>query len=120
MTPIRSRGLLVDFKYGYCCYSFEYGYDIFHDVNYIDFTTYALLFNLYVYSEHRRKGRARGILECMVKTIRDTGYEGEIIIEAMPDEDSISRDDLISFYRRMGLTVLSPDRNTADKEVVAS
>lgn len=81
-------------KYGYCYYSFE-----------ADNT--AIIFNLYVDSECRRKGHAKHLLSLIMKEIREAGYSGKIQIEAEPQEDSISLKDLIAFYEQMGLKVIN-------------
>lgn len=80
-------------KYGYCCYC-------------IKSDGYALIFNLYVYKEFRRLGHAKEIIQMCISAIRERGYEKEIRIEAEPREDSILLENLVDFYRKMGLTVL--------------
>jgi GNAT superfamily N-acetyltransferase len=65
----------------------------------------AMLFNLYVEKEHRRKGHAKEIINLVVGEIRKLGYTKEIQIVACPREESISREDLVSFYVKMGLSV---------------
>jgi ribosomal protein S18 acetylase RimI-like enzyme len=79
-------------EYGYCCYCFP-------DEN-------ALVFNLYVYKEFRRLGHAKELIKMCITAIRESGYAKEIRVEAAPMENSISVDDLVAFYKRMGLTVI--------------
>ncbi len=79
-------------EYGYCCYCFPDNKN-------------ALIFNLYIYKEFRRLGHAKEIIEKCITTIREKGYEKEISIEAAPTENSISVEDLVVFYKNMGLTV---------------
>lgn len=80
-------------KYGYCCYCMKPNCD-------------ALIFNLYIHKEFRRLGHAREIIKTCITAIRESGYEKEIKIEAEPRENSISVEDLVFFYRKMGLAVL--------------
>lgn len=79
-------------KYGYCFYSIE------NDT--------AIIFNLYVEPEYRRKGHAKHLIQLVIREIRVAGYDKEIQIEAQPREGSIDVGDLINFYKRMGLKVL--------------
>lgn len=80
-------------EYGYCCYC------ILPD-------GIALIFNLHVYKEFRKMGHAKEIIEMCIRKIRKNGYKKEITIQAEPQENSISVEDLVTFYRKMGLTVL--------------
>lgn len=79
-------------KYGYCYYSVE--------------DDSAFIYNLYVEPEYRRKGHAEHIIRMVIGEIRKTGYSGEIQIEVCPREDSIDVENLIIFYKRMGLKVI--------------
>jgi hypothetical protein len=45
-------------------------------------------------------------LNLVKNEIRDTGYEGIIYITAEPQENSISKEKLIKYYKSMGLNVL--------------
>jgi ribosomal protein S18 acetylase RimI-like enzyme len=78
-------------KYGYCYYSIE------------DDTAY--IYNLYVVPEYRRNGHAGHLLGLVITEIRSSGYSGEIQIEAQPREDSIDVENLVAFYKRMGLKI---------------
>ena len=66
----------------------------------------AMIYNLYIEKEHRRKGKAKEFIEKAINKIRATGYKGDIKIAAEPEDDSISKDDLIIFYKKMGLKVV--------------
>jgi GNAT superfamily N-acetyltransferase len=78
-------------KYGYCYYT------IYEDS--------AIIFNLYVEPEYRRKGYARKLINYIIKEIRKTGYDKEIQIEVDPREDSISVKSLTTFYEGMELKI---------------
>lgn len=80
-------------KYGYCYYYVE--------------PNAAMIYNLYVEPEYRRKGHAKKLVEMVIREIREVGYSGEIQVEANPREGSISVERLTDFYSRMGLTNLS-------------
>ena len=80
-------------KYGYCYYAVG------------DKT--ALIYNLYVEPNYRQKGHAENLIRLVIREIRGTGYYGEIQIEAHPKEDSISLENLVRFYERLGLKVIS-------------
>ncbi|MHC1722756.1 MAG: GNAT family N-acetyltransferase [Aminipila sp.] len=80
-------------QYGYCCYC-------------IKSDSYALIFNLYIHKEFRRLGHAKEIIKMCITAIRKRGYEKEITIEAEPRENSIPVEDLVVFYRKMGLLVI--------------
>lgn len=79
-------------KYGYCYY-------------FVDSNT-AMIFNLYVESEYRQKGHAEKLIRLVIREIREAGYNKEIQIEARPREDSINIENLVAFYKRMGLRVV--------------
>lgn len=81
-------------KYGYCYYS-------------IDSNNIAIIFNLYVEPNYRRKGHAKNLLQLAIGEIMKTGYSKEIQIEALPRENSIDIKDLIAFYKRMGLKTIN-------------
>lgn len=88
--------LLEDFihtKYGYCYYEVEEG-------------RVPIIYNLYVHPEYRRSGHAKKLLNYVIEQIRSLGYMGKIDIEALPREQSISRNDLANFYEGMGLHVV--------------
>lgn len=84
-----------EFTRSFCFYTFDNG------------GARAVIYNLYVYPEFRRRGSATKLLTRAIEEIRNTGYAGEIVIEAIPRENSISKEDLVAFYEKMSLTVLN-------------
>lgn len=88
----------IHMKFGYCYYTTEKS-----DA----WKTGAVIYNLYVHPEYRRQGKSRKLLQYAINEIRESGYMGEIGIEATPRDDSISIDKLISFYKSMNLIVLN-------------
>jgi len=82
-------------KYGSCVYSFEKDSD----------EDYFHIYNLYVLPEFRRMNKAKELIKKAIFEIRKTGYQGEILIVAKPEEGSISFEKLKNFYERMGLKV---------------
>ena len=83
----------------------SFGYCYYHlDKPVSDGGTY-LIYGLYVYAEYRKMGHSRRMLQFLIDEIRDTGYAGAIYIKAEPEENSISVDALVKYYRKMGLTV---------------
>lgn len=81
----------IQTKFGYCFYSLG---------------DYPLIYNLYVHPQYRRCGHSRMLLQCVISEIRKTGYDGEIYIQAKPQESSIKLTDLIKYYESMGLVML--------------
>ena len=79
-------------KYGYCFYS-------------IESNNTALIYNLYIEPEYRQKGNAKTLITMVIRAIRETGYNKEILIEARPREDSIDVKNLVAFYKKMGLKI---------------
>lgn len=91
-------------KYGYCYYEFDSRRQV------------CLIFNLHVEKEYRRKGHAEHILKLVINEIRNfEKYTGKLYIEADPEENSISKKDLIRFYERMGFIIV--DRKWIDKYI---
>ncbi len=80
-------------NFGYCDYEFE--------------KDYVHIYNLFVYSEFRRQGKAKEILHAAIDAIRKTGYRDTIEIVAIPKENSISLEKLVSFYKDMKLEVFT-------------
>ncbi len=76
----------------------------------------ALIYNLYVYPEHRLKGKAKILLQHVINEIRESGYRGEIDIEVIPREDIVSLEKLSLFYRKMRLNVLNRLWLSADRK----
>lgn len=66
----------------------------------------SMIYNLFVKKEYRRKGVAKHFLQEVIKEIRTTGYISDIKIIAEPEENSISKEDLVKFYEKMGLKVI--------------
>jgi GNAT superfamily N-acetyltransferase len=80
-------------RYGYCFYEIQ--------------ESIALIYNLYVHPEHRNQGKAGILLLHVINEIRHLGYNGELGIEAIPKENTISVEKLCSFYKKMGLKILA-------------
>lgn len=64
----------------------------------------AMIYNLYVEKEHRRKGNARRLLQQAIAEIKEV-YNGDIKIKAESHEN-IDKDILIKFYKELGLKVI--------------
>ena len=79
-------------KYGYCFYSIE--------------NNTAVIYNLYVDPNYRQKGHAKKLIRMVISEIRNSGYYKEIEIEALPREDSINVESLVTFYEKLGLRVI--------------
>ena len=79
-------------RYGWCYYDLTPG-------------RAPLIYGLHVEPECRRQGHARHLLGRVIDIIRDTGYEGQIEIEANPSEPNVTREQLVAFYRSMNLNV---------------
>ena len=82
-------------KFGYCFYVVD------------DDDHSALIYNLFVHPIYRKQGNAKNLLKLVINQIRESGYDKEIRIEAIPRENSISTKDLICFYERLGLQILT-------------
>ena len=80
-------------RYGYCYFEVEEG-------------KVPIIFNLYVHPEYRRTGKAKELLSYVICKIRSLGYTGDIDIESLPREQSISSESLSEFYRSLGLHVI--------------
>jgi GNAT superfamily N-acetyltransferase len=80
-------------KYGYCYYEVVPGKN-------------PIIYNLYVEPQYRRQGHSKRLLRIVINKFKQSGYTGEIEIEASPREGSISREKLVSFYVGMGLKVI--------------
>lgn len=89
MEKVEENENFVHNKYGYCFYAIK--------------DHAAMIYNLYVESNYRKKGHAERLIRLVISEIRGAGYYGKIQIEARPREDSISIDNLITFYERLGL-----------------
>jgi ribosomal protein S18 acetylase RimI-like enzyme len=84
--------------FGYCCFDFG-KYNIF-DID------KAIIYNLYVYPEYRKCGQAKKLLKETIDEIRKSNYNLDIFIEAKPRDNSISINNLINFYKSIGLRIL--------------
>ena len=80
----------INTQYGYCYY---------------DLKKY-LIYNLYIYKKYRHKGCAKRLIGYAINEIRQTGYIGDIGIQVKSRENSISKADLINFYKRMELKIM--------------
>jgi len=90
MIEDRQHEYFIHTQAGYCYYSIGNN---------------PIIFNLYVNPEYRRRGNAKKLLQYVINEIRQTGYQGNINIEAKPREDSISMKDIVLFYEKLGLSV---------------
>jgi len=87
----------ISTRYGYCYY-------------FINNTGDVLIHTLYVEPEFRRRGYATHLIQLILKEIEFVeDFHGEVQIKAQPQENSISKQDLISFYKRMGLKVINEE-----------
>lgn len=93
VSKVEENENFIHNKYGYCFYSIG------------DNT--SLIYNLYIEPNCRQKGHAGNLIRLVIREIRGNGYYGEIRIEARPREDSISVENLVTFYKRLGLRVIS-------------
>lgn len=66
----------------------------------------AMIYNLYIIKEHRRKGHAKELVQKAIDEIRATGYKQDIKIVAEPEGESITKKDLVKFYNKMNLKVV--------------
>ena len=82
-------------EYGKCEYAFEK--DALGD--------YVHIYNLFVFPEYRKQGKAKELLQIAIEAIRKAGHTKEIQIVAQPMDSSINKEKLISFYRSIGLEV---------------
>lgn len=92
MGDIGENENFIHTKYGYCYYAIN-----------IDNT--ALIFNLYIEPHYRRKGHAKHLIQLVANEIKKTDIK-EIQIEPIPQENSISIENLIYFYEKMGLKII--------------
>lgn len=78
-------------KHGYCYYYIE-GEE-------------AIIYNLYIEPQYRRKGYAKQLLKLVIYLIKTFGITA-IQIECKPRDDSISLEELSRFYKSMRLQVI--------------
>lgn len=88
---------IVDNEFGYCYYAIDQD----------ELGIYAVIYNLYIYPKFRRKGKAREVLQTVIHRIKQAGYKDDILIEAVPQENSISVENLVLFYKSLGLKVIT-------------
>jgi ribosomal protein S18 acetylase RimI-like enzyme len=91
MKTYFKNDVCISNKFGYCSYTFIKGI--------------VYIFGLYIYPKYRKKGKASKLLYKIIKDIRSKGYNKEIEIEPSPKEDSISLNELIAFYKSLGLKI---------------
>lgn len=92
-TPMMN---FIHTPYGYCYYHLD------KPIN--EGGTY-LIYGLYIYPGYRRQGHSRRMLNFLIDEIKSTGYTGPIYIKAEPEENSIEKHTLISYYKSLGLIV---------------
>lgn len=66
----------------------------------------AMIYNLYILKDYRKKGHAKELIQKAIKEIRATNYKKDIKVVAEPDDNSITKDALIKFYESMGLKII--------------
>ena len=74
-----------------------------------------VIYNLFVEPDSRGKGKARKLLELVIRIIRDTGYTGDILIEAKPKSRRIDVQRLKQFYESLGLEVIEEGLSNGQK-----
>lgn len=95
MSDLTSFGIDENFiqnKFGYCFYTKN--------------EDHPIVYNLFVHPECRKSGAARKLVSMVIREIREDGYSGQIFIQAESTDKSVDLQKLISFYIRMGLTVM--------------
>jgi predicted GNAT family acetyltransferase len=98
----KNKEITVKSKIGYCKYIIEPNK---YFVGYGN-KELAVIWHLYIYPEYRKQGKAKEILKYIIDKIRNTGYKGDIGIQANPQENSISQRELEKFYKNLGLKIL--------------
>lgn len=94
MQEIEKNESYISTKYGYCYYL-------------INLDNTVLLHSLYVEPQYRRKGYATHLIQLILNEIKlIENFHGEIQIKAEPQENSISIENLVSFYEKMGLKII--------------
>lgn len=92
MKELQDDENFIHNKFGYCYYSLE---------------PTPIIYNLYVEPEYRKQGHSKKLLQYVIDAIRETGWSGEITIEAKPQEESICLEKLIKYYESIGLKVIN-------------
>lgn len=105
--PEDKRSGAIRNNFGYCDYGFEQDSYLDKKGNKVYGENYVHIYNLFVYPEFRKQGKAKKILQAAIDAIRKTGYRGTIKIVVDPKEDCISLKKLTSFYKNMGLEVFT-------------
>lgn len=67
----------------------------------------SMIYNLFIKKDYRRKGIAKDFIQKAIDKIRATGYIGDIKIVAEPEDNSISKENLIRFYKKMDLKIIN-------------
>jgi len=93
MNDLKENENFIHNKFGYCYYALE--------------EDYSIIYNLYVEPQYRRSGHSKILLNYAINEIRKLEYYGEIQIQAVPREESISLDELIKYYKSLGLKILN-------------
>lgn len=94
MEKLERNENFIHTKFGHCFYRVNRNHT-------------ALIFNLYVIKEYRRHGHAKHLLKMVKKEILFIDpYMYEYQIQAVPKENSISKEDLIRFYNKMELKII--------------
>ena len=91
---VKSMKDIISNEYGHCHYC------VCH------FDDCAMIYNLHIEKEYRRKGHATDFIQRAINKIRATGYVGDIKIVAEPEDNSISKETLVKFYEKMGLKIV--------------
>jgi len=92
MKDLQEYENFIQNKFGYCFYSLE--------------EHCPVIYNLYVHPQYRKCGYSRILLQYVINEIKENGYTGKIKIKAEPQENSISSDKLIKYYKSMGLRTI--------------
>lgn len=87
--------MLIKNEYGKCNYAFETD----------RLGSYVHIYNLFVFPNYRKRGKARQLLQTAIEAIRQTGYNKKIQIVSKPTDNSIDKEKLIDFYKSMELEV---------------
>lgn len=79
-------------EYGYCYYTTS---------------DKPLIYNLFVQPECRRMGHARHLVSMAIEEIKNKCGNTRIQIEAVPKGNSISKKELMDFYKELGLEIIN-------------
>jgi GNAT superfamily N-acetyltransferase len=75
-----------------------------------------VIWNLLVFPEHREKGIAEALIECVIETYDDA----KIFISAEPfyDKNGLSQEELRDWYLRLGFKIWQSEQNSDGKWLV--